>query len=123
MKYIRTKDGIYEVHHEDNAWYYTVLDGMKYHFLLVCKEDVIKQANNIEELGDFVLYRTFDNRLVVRDLPLSTSWESLARDTRNGLLKDIKLAIETDEGLIYQAKMKDVLPNGEIDWGLLCTNK
>lgn len=28
-------------------------------------------------------------------------------------------AIWTDKGLIYKAKMKGVLPNGEIDWALL----
>jgi hypothetical protein len=28
-------------------------------------------------------------------------------------------AIWTDKGLIYVAKMKGILPNGEIDWELL----
>ena len=106
MKYIRTKDGrIGKVTHEDNKNYRAKF-GRK--CPLVSKDDVIKTADTIEELCDMFVYKyqVF--------APIVERAKVICED-----ITQVFGAIWTDKGLIYVAKMKGVLPNGEIDWELL----
>lgn len=117
MKYIRTKDG-YIFNQEDTD------------FESIKPEYIIKQADTIEELCD-----EFDWKWNKKEFPYSTArqhdryngYGDLKRAIRGEenygkyLNQDYEIygAIWTDKGLIYVAKMKGVLPNGEIDWELL----
>lgn len=133
MKYVRTKDGrIVEVE-EHMMIKETTIDGVQKCFRLVYKdrqftcvlrgdEDyIIAQADTIVELCDrFVLsgidiiYIDFeDMKYRFKDYDM---WYDI---TETELRQGICGAIWTDKGLIYKAKMKGVLPNGEIDWELL----
>lgn len=69
---------------------------------------IVKQADKIEELCDYCIYRNCEDELIIRKLPLSSSWKSIMRSIESGLIHDdIKLAIVTDKGLIYAAKMNE----------------
>ena len=69
---------------------------------------IIKEADTIEKLCDYCIYRNCEDELVIRKLPLSSSWKSVMRSIESGLIHDdIKLAIVTDKGLIYVAKMNE----------------
>lgn len=122
MKYIRTKDAVME--------YKKAIENIKYWFKNVAFEDdeynidtetdrlnksIIKQADTIQELCDEFVYDgekgTHLRFAHLEDIKLS-GWLECAN-------WEIKGAIWTDKGLIYVAKMKGVLPNGEIDWELL----
>jgi len=112
MKYIRTKDGIYEV------------DCEKYDFIgkefkkatWGKSELVIKQADTIEELFDWLVYRPNGK---IKYLIENIKQQDQCYDYEILDFENWYGAIETDKGLIYKAKMKGVLPNGEIDWELL----
>lgn len=116
MKYIRTKDGIFERkfpnkeqqisfdHKTIEPAYYTV----KYDW--IAKKDVIKQSDTIEELCDeFVFEMGLEHTICqltfeqVRDNILNCELESMS--TLYG-------AIWTDKGLIYFARMND---KGELE--------
>ena len=132
-KYIRTKDGIYDFHK------ITIIKYMEKYFVcpirnetfdqhrinehLYIKEkyEIIKNADTIEELcdcfvkikrkrgcKDFILKHDF------RDLPLLK--EQYVKYPDSPVYGAIHIE---DKGLIYVAKMKGVLLNGEIDWELL----
>lgn len=99
MKYIRTKNGIYEVVDTYEVSYvigYTE-DGFE---KKVYKEDVIKQANTIEELCDRFIAETEDT---------TKFWvESTLENAKIYCgIKNIYGAIWTDKGLIFVAKMND----------------
>lgn len=93
MKYIRTKDGIYEavtqnLYKNDDLLY---IDGYGL-------ERVIAQANTIEELCDeFVV--DFNGKKIISALPFDRSL-NYGGDELFG-------AIWTDKGLIYVAKMNE----------------
>lgn len=112
MKYIRTKDGIYEVIEEcfkpmENNMVFTPREGLT---------KILSQADSIEELCDgFVMktYLTYYTNSHLKDLLLEYDKFHI----KDGIA--IYGAIFTDEGFIYKAKIKGILPNGEIDWELL----
>ena len=99
MKYIRTKNGIYEVVDTYEVSYvigYTK-DGFE---KKVYKEEIIKQADTIEELCDRFVAETFGN---------TKFWvEPTFRKCKMycGII-NIYGAIWTNKGLIYVAKMND----------------
>lgn len=105
MKYIRTKDGIFEVVKEDGNWLEIISNfevEMQCH-CVIKKHAVIKQADTIQELCDaFVVWE--DKRLLT------------IIDYENAHIKHIKEmagrltvygTIYTDKGLIYVAKMNE----------------
>lgn len=53
MKYIRTKDGIFEVIREDKKWFVVKFQGTG--GVTIYKEIVKKQADTIRELGDALI--------------------------------------------------------------------
>lgn len=103
MKYIRTKNGIYEsekVSHDDKYVY-------KYEVRPIwCvnqdQEEIIKQADTIEELCDCFSY----DIETTRDFAVARSWKL------HNLEREIYGCVKTDKGLIYVAKMND---KGELE--------
>lgn len=118
MKYIRTKDDIEALYINEFTEY-----GKEYY-----KNSKI--ADTVEELFDDFIWKWNE-----KEFPYSTARQY----RRYGGCGDLKRAIRveknygkslnydyeiygavwTDKGLIYKAKMKEILPNGEIDWELL----
>jgi len=107
MKYIRTKNGIYKVLKEceydlsDNSNPHKILqhriDYITADFKQILQENVVKQADTIEELCDLIIAWHNNNFMpfMLFELPL------INRST----YKTIYGAIWTDKGLIYVAKM------------------
>jgi len=124
MRYLKTKDGrVYEIKSG-------TLKGTDINVKFLCNpremlvyyEGIEKNAvesENIEFLCDYVFYRDSTKELLFKKLPLPTSIKSLADDLEHGFVSDVKLAIHTEKGFDYIAKMKGILPNGEIDWEIL----
>ena len=79
----------------------------------------LSQVDTIEELCDeFVCIGSAEYQKYVKH-SLKEALQKKEWLERKGYTCNIYGAIWTDGGLIYKAKMKDVLPNGEIDWELL----
>ena len=111
MKYIRTKDGIYEVEMEIavdcDAPYYRVF-GKDYD---VPFEEVINQADTIEELIDeYVVGCSEDYEYPEYYPKVCVGWLLDDYSQEDGFV--IYGAIWTDKGLIYVAKMND---KGELE--------
>lgn len=108
MKYIRTKDGIYEYVDYDNECIIP-MPIIKYKGRLThCAErDIIKQANTIEELCDEFVYsdNVFKNVIYENYNALKI----LLKIRKNYIVFG---AIWTDKGLIYVAKMNE---KGELE--------
>ena len=116
MKYIRTKDGIYNAIKE-----FKIGDmiGVPYNGLV----KIIAQADTIEELCDVLIiktkeYRGFKGEIKTVDLRIFIGTKE---DLHNYLVSQMKredlfefafLGIETDKGLIYVAKINT---NGELE--------
>lgn len=109
MKYIRTKDGIFE---EDLTRLKINCDGscvMEYKGKFYEPPLNVKQANTIEELCDYLM--VFDNNnkisdiVEIKDRPKDLIENKLFVEHLFGY--NFKLAIETDKGLIYVAKMNE----------------
>jgi len=116
MKYVRTKDGIIP----DRDKYLRDLDIEQYSMYM---QGQLREADTIEELCDEFVYK-YVNPFFPNDKP---SYELVSDMTLENMRLTMEMtsgatfygAIWTDKGLIYKAKMKGVLPNGEIDWELL----
>ena len=90
MKYIRTKDGIYY----NQAYFYSH------------KEEIIKQADTIEELCDEFVIKIKTGYLITYYNKVLLTQDA----NKNGA--DVYGAIWTDKGLIYVAKMNE---KGELE--------
>lgn len=98
MKYIRTKDAIYQDLGTDNLGWRTILCG-KHSQTLDPKENVINEADTIKDLCDcFIVDGLCD--------PFFATWEYVLHDDdrRN---YDVYGAIFTNEGIKYVAKLND----------------
>ncbi len=133
MTYVRTKDGIYEANSRIKPEKELQIKWIDDH----CFETSWKTkpcewifADTVEELCDAFVYKNKIVELVInKEKPeYSYIWVEIDDNTPfctrrltylNDLEEALKGAIWTDQGLIYKAKMKGVLPNGEIDWELL----
>lgn len=105
MKFIRTKEGrIIDLRSATKRQYEAFLHAY----------EVIKKSYKLDELCDYCICRNCDGELVIRKLPLSTSWDSVVRNMKTKWISDVRLAIVTDKGIIYVAKM-----NEEGEWKLL----
>lgn len=107
MKYIRTKDGIYEpIHYEDQlieAEYY-----LDHENNLIDERDIIKQADTIEELCDEFVKKskqTWNNYFVIGEDALRIFDRKYHKEDL--VHYDYYGAIWTDKGLIYVAKMNE----------------
>jgi hypothetical protein len=86
-------------------------DYYDYNYKPIKKEEILRQSDTIEELCDEFVIKTDKEYISKRSL--------LELQDMNNYVPYIYGAIWTDKGLIYVAKMKGILPNGEIDWELL----
>jgi hypothetical protein len=103
MKYIRTKDAIYQDLGTDNLGWRMILCG-KHSQTLDPKEKIIHKANAIEDLCDCFVEVGLGNPMIV-------SWEYVLHDDdrRN---YDVYGAIFTNEGIKYVAKLNE---EGELE--------
>lgn len=104
MKYIRTKEGyLLETIRESESGKSIITRPNGW---IIHKDRVIKQADNIEELCDYELHYNSENELVIRKCK-DVNFNILKSNLKSGYIKDVKLAILTDKGLIYVAKMNE----------------
>ena len=114
MKYIRTfkynEDSLFEVIEEFEETVKCKLTNCENGYLILSKEDIIQQADTIEELCDeFVYKRDFSNKYNISLL----SYKELCLDFKEHKSYDvIYAAIWTSKGLIYVAKMNE---DGELE--------
>lgn len=118
-KYIRTKDGIFEL----VDTYYKCVDGIETYMyndkgrgVEINSDQILKKADTIEELCDEFRYE-FDNVLQhEKCYEYANSGKWCDWDTDNELdekqILTVKGGIWTDKGLIYKAKMNE---NGGIE--------
>lgn len=113
MKYIRTPFTIFEVVEETDVVYRVRAKWTPTHLYSKskCQTDVIKQADTIEEVCDYEMHYDNNGEFVIRPIK-HVDWASLKRVIMDKWFKDCKLAIKTDKGLIYVAKMND---KGELE--------
>ena len=105
MKYIRTKDGIYKVVDTYETKYvigYTE-DGFE---ISIYKENVISQAETIDELCDELVieYRDGSKIISIHDNTKEFLKEH-KYELKSSYIKNVYGAIWADKGLIYVAKM------------------
>ena len=106
MKYIRTKDGIFEVILISPLGFVRI-DKRDGTYPDVFEKDIIAQADTIEELCDEFVVR-FDNNIQ----PVLCGHSKFQSKLYAGDRGHIMGAIWTDKGLIYVAKMND---KGELE--------
>lgn len=114
MKYIRTKDGIYELMPNIEQDYEVSFDNKTlepaYYTIdtdWIAKKDVLAQADTIDELTDEAVFFDKDNK------PHYKSQEGNIWYLGAGLFTEtLRFGIFTDKGLIYVAKMND---KGELE--------
>lgn len=129
MKYIRTKDGIYEVLNESKL---PVGDDVFY--MTACKNfysyEVIKQADMVEKLFDEFVCNACPLGLSPHDSHCVEGSLIEAKLTRDRYLDNFNEGVEIYGAIWIKlsngaprlepiAKMKGILPNGEADWELL----
>ena len=112
MKYIRTKDGIYE---NEKCRIITNVAGEKMLYAngqLFNNFSIIKQSDTIEELCDkWVFDNEFGERNVIKNIDYKFTLIIMKRLFPKHVF-NVKLAIFTDKGLIYVAKMNE---KGELE--------
>ena len=110
MKFVRTKDGkISKVIHEDYGWEIPVYCDNDFGEKYVQEDDVLKQADTIEELCDWIVFKLNGKIKALYD---NYDTAILCEGNHIAIYEDIYCAIETDKGLIYVAKMNE---NGELE--------
>lgn len=131
MKYIRTKDGIYEVAKEQKNNFLVSLKNIEedcYDVPCINKKDILKQANAIPELCDGFWWENEDysepifisNKEFLMDR--LNSWKQSDKELGTDCFSKISVygsIYIKGKGWAHVAKMKGVLPNGEVNWKLL----
>lgn len=127
MKYIRTRDRIYDGSlflREYTGWYFHERT-KQYAFT---ESEIVKQANTIEELFDGFWWENEDysepifvnnKRYLIDRL---TAWKQSDKLLNINELSKISVygsIYIKGKGWAHVAKMKGILPNGEVDWELL----
>ena len=131
MKYIRTKDGhrfiriddkLYDLENMPNGVWFdgtNIKDSDDWDSANIYTNCFDSQTNIIEELfDDFVIIGSDEYQKYIKH-SLKEALQKKEWLERLGYTCNIYGSIWTNNGLIYKAKMKGVLPNGEIDWELL----
>ena len=107
-KYVRTKDGIYKVVADEKNIIYkdtnmiAIYDHKIYQVRDIHMNEIIKQADTIEELCDCYSHETF----TVIDVAVARSWKLHNKE------REIFGCIKTDKGLMYATKMDN---EGELE--------
>ena len=110
MKYIRTKDNIYEECARERCPNGCVIttSGVR-----VPYTDIIFQSDRIEDVCDFIFVKDEYGDYRLYDLKdRNTDKEYLKESWTYGWLKELYYCIKTDKGLIYKAKMNE---KGELE--------
>ena len=117
MKYIRTEETIFEVVDENDLIYKVVAKNKKNTYSKSkCQTNVVSQAETIEELFDEFIVNDSKPH-ILRDIFLSGGRMAGKTPQTFGA---IWIVGKFGEPILKSvAKMKGVLPNGEIDWELL----
>lgn len=101
MKYVRTKDGIYELDKYKEKYHYFKVNGSAYKLQKISE---CKQANTIEELGDVYVIAPKDSK----SKPYTVNTLSMFDDVEDVLRhNDIYLSIWVGALLKHAAKMND----------------
>ena len=121
MKYIRTKDRVFKAREEFCKGYYDKFGNP------VFFEDVIKQSDTIEELMDGFWWEDDFYKAPI----FISNYQFVLDRVQNWVESDKKLSTTEfariniyasiyakGKGWLHVAKMKGILPNGEIDWEL-----
>ena len=111
MKYIRTKDTICVLTREPDSKLIAVCTNKMW----VYKDEILKQADTIEELCDeFVIFGLFDVPYLLPKWQLEhyKTLEQFGGNVKSNKKYEIKCAIWTDKGLIYVAKLNE---KGELE--------
>ena len=104
MKYIRTKDIVFELSYEENGYLYTINGEIG------CEpKEVIAQADTIDDLCDEFVWITPEKERHIKPKTGDGLW-LLCCNYKNE--HKVYGAIWTDKGLIYVAKMND---EGELE--------
>lgn len=113
MKYIRMKDGIFEIILISPLGFVRI-DKRDGTYPDVFEKDIINQVDTIEELCDEFIFDLYGNHRRCHYSPNTKTWvdEESGFDLYEGFVKTIKGAIWTDKGLIYVAKMNN---KGELE--------
>lgn len=121
MKYIRTKDRIYEVYFENKKGcnvntrhFLETGQGKLFIHNFISNENIINQADTIEELcDDFVAVVEKETKGYLIYNQCGNSFEKVKMINKNAKENNVIIygAIWTDKGLIYVAKMNK---NGEL---------
>lgn len=120
MKYIRTKDAILEIENISKPIYvkgkgeviaYHFYDKQNNYKVGESLNKNINQADTIDELCDKWVYDTDEEKNVIRDMERFsvTFMKNAIQDKK---VFNVKLAIFTDKGLIYVAKLNE---KGELE--------
>ncbi len=110
MKYIRLKNNKIYKRPNNCEWEFSSDGGITIyendgivHFL---DDEIIYQADTIEELCDYVFYYNAIGGLIIQNCK-NVNFEILSKNLLHGYIGNIKLAILTNKGLIYVAKMNE----------------
>ena len=144
MKYIKTNNKLYDI--EASGGVYTITNvydvseelKLKYEntgesqqigdkFVVIDGKDYKitnkNTSDDLEELSDCLVIKEFDFDHPFLPLgkflgkfTVDSSWKKAYEE---GRIEWMKLAIWTEEGLIYVANMEGILPDGRINWQLL----
>ena len=119
MKYIRTKEYVYELISDINNKGYNVKVKTPFSYALVSKAAIIAQADTIEELCDEFVYIDDYERPYLCNFDYNQDAIIHYKNGEIGCIfktsknyMNIKGAIWTDKGLIYVAQMND---KGELE--------
>ena len=89
-------------------------------FFDIWLDDIAKQADTIEELCDWFIVEGDDNEITYHKTLSSAETDGKDYILESNETYTIYGCVSVKgKGLFYRAKMKGVLPNGEIDWELL----
>lgn len=131
MKYIRTKDGIYEVVKEEKDYFIISLKNIEedcYDVPCINRKDIIKQSDDVEDLFDGFWWENEDysEPIFVSNkgylIDKINAWKQSDKELNTDSFSKISVygsIYIKGQGWAHVAKMKGILPNGEIDWELL----
>ena len=111
--FIRTPHTIFEVVSENDRVYFVKAKNKKnVYSKSKCQTQVLAQADTIEELCDYWdYYDCLHKEYTIKPIYVYRT-QGMILDLKRGYIKDVKLCIRTDKGLIYAAKMND---EGELE--------